>query len=169
MREIRYSQIRFGERYFEITDAVKELIESIADKLMVEYSLSRADFNERVLNANVHLQYLTAVLGDIKGKRVLDLGCGSCSFSPDFGIENFLAEPWLCRILYALGNNPVGIDIRSLDGEEFEYHSSCLLIPDSLAILPDSCFDVIHSRSLFDSPGLLISRGSDSGYLMYQR
>ena len=58
-----------------------------------------------------------------RGKRILDIACGSnSSRSPDTGERTAMFEPWFCRLLFALGADPVGVDAGDLEGERFEHH-----------------------------------------------
>ncbi len=94
--------------------------------------------------------------GNIQGKRVLDLGCGSTGDTEDSSPEYFgaLFQPWLCRTLVELGAFPIGVDIGKLEGEKFETHRANLLTPDAIAGIPDDSIDIVHSRALFTSPEL---------------
>lgn len=87
-------------------------------------------------------------LENIKGKRILDLGCGSNSSQADG--ETF--EPWFCRALHKLGAKPVGIDIGDLNAEEFEHYQVDLSKSGVLNFLPDNSFDGVYTRLLFTSP-----------------
>lgn len=109
---------------------------------------------------------LVAANGDILGKRILDLGCGSTggSLDADAGYHGIFA-PWLARTLIELGANPVGIDFGNLQGEKFEGHTVDLLKPDSLNFLGDSSIDIVHSRALFTSPQLHELQNSRWGYV----
>jgi hypothetical protein len=106
----------------------------------------------------------------VKGKRVLDIACGSnSSFAPSFvfvetplgerkipipAIEGYTAqfEPWMCRILLELGAEPVGIDIGDLEFETFEHYKIDLGVQGALDFLPDHSFDAIQDSRLFGSP-----------------
>ena len=106
----------------------------------------------------------------LKGKRILDIACGSStSKAPSFVFvntpfgeqripiphtEGFTAqfEPWMCRILLALGADPVGIDLGNLDSESFEHYKVDLGLPGALSFLPDHSFDAVHDSRLFGSP-----------------
>jgi hypothetical protein len=47
----------------------------------------------------------------VRGKRILDIACGSnSSRSPDSGERTAAFEPWFCRLLLELGAEPVGVD-----------------------------------------------------------
>src|SRR5260221_86780 len=109
-------------------------------------------------------------LSELKGKRILDLACGSnTSKAPSFvfvntplgerriqipSIEGYTAqfEPWFCRILLELGAVPVGIDIGDLDGETFEHYHVDLGLEGALDFLPSHSFDAVQDRRLFGSP-----------------
>ena len=106
----------------------------------------------------------------LKGKRVLDIACGSStSKAPSFIFVNtpfgesripidsksgYTAqfEPWFCRILLELGADPVGIDLGNLDGETFEHYQVDLGQPGALDFLPDHSFDAVQDSRLFGSP-----------------
>ena len=91
--------------------------------------------------------------GDLKNKKILELGCGSKNSKDDFfGKGNF--EPWLLRALHEYGANPVGIDIAGLEGELFEGHSIDLSKKGSLDLFQDNSFDIVCAYSFFDSPFL---------------
>ena len=97
-----------------------------------------------------------AANGNIEGKRILDLGCGSIGGTEDSLAEQYgsLFQPWLCRTLVELGAYPIGVDIGSLENERFETYRTNLLVPNALAKIPDNSIDVVHSRALFTSPEL---------------
>jgi len=89
-------------------------------------------------------------LSAVAGQTVLDLACGSnSSRSPVTGLRTAEFEPWMCRLLLALGAQPVGLDIGDLAGESFEHHFVDLGIPGALSFLPTASFDAIHESRLF--------------------
>ena len=77
------------------------------------------------LNAQIKLAILMHTLGDLKGKTILDIGCGAKN-SWDYGdlgpakIERFY-DPWLCRVAHELGANVFGIDGASSPDEEYTH------------------------------------------------
>jgi hypothetical protein len=106
----------------------------------------------------------------LKGKRILDIACGSntskapsliCIDTP-FGEKNISTadtdsytaqfEPWFCRVLLQLGAQPVGVDFGDLDGEAFEHYRVDLGQPGALDFLPDRSFDAVQDSRLFGSP-----------------
>ena len=92
----------------------------------------------------------------VRGKRILDIACGSnSSRSPDSGERTAMFEPWLCRLLLELGAEPVGVDSGDLEGERFEHHAADLSRIGALDFLPDASFDGIQDSRLFGSPELL--------------
>lgn len=106
----------------------------------------------------------------LKGKRILDIACGSnTSKAPSFvfintpfgekripipAFEGYTAqfEPWFCRILLELGADPVGIDLGDLEQEFFEHYAVDLGLPGALDFLPDHSFDGVQDSRLFGSP-----------------
>ena len=95
-------------------------------------------------------------LDQVRGKRVLDIACGSnASRSPDTGERTAMFEPWFCRFLLELGADPVGVDAGDLEGERFEHHSVDLSRIGALDFLPDASFDGIQDSRLFGSPEFL--------------
>ncbi|GEM_PF-2851688 len=120
-------------------------------------------------------------LGQLNGKKILDLGCGSSLpkwaenykqqlYSKDKdeayrtaadlirrGIPEELTwgreyEPWLDRALFELGVSPVGIDIGNLHDELFEHYELDLTKEGALDFLPDQSFDGINMSQLLSSP-----------------
>lgn len=101
----------------------------------------------------IRLMVAYGSLSAVAGKRVLDLACGSnSSRSPVTSLRTAEFEPWMCRLLLALGAHPVGLDIGDLAGEAFEHHQVDLGITGSLDFLPTASFDAIHESRLFGSP-----------------
>lgn len=109
-------------------------------------------------------------LSNVKGKRILDLACGSnTSKAPSsiyinspFGeerignsnTEGYTAqfEPWFCRILLELRADPVGIDLGDLESEAFEHYAVDLGLEGALNFLPSHSFDAVQDSRLFGSP-----------------
>jgi SAM-dependent methyltransferase len=92
-------------------------------------------------------------LSSVRGLAVLDIACGSStSRSPVTGLRTAEFEPWMCRLLLALGARPVGVDIGDLAGERFEHHRVDLGLPGALDFLATGSFDAIHESRLFGSP-----------------
>jgi 2-polyprenyl-3-methyl-5-hydroxy-6-metoxy-1,4-benzoquinol methylase len=108
-------------------------------------------------------------LGSLQNKKVLDLACGSNTsrapgrlhFDTPFGEikiggpkRGYAAqfEPWFCRILHALGAEPVGVDVGDLEAEAFIHHRVDLAQPGALDFLPSHSFDAIQDSRLFGSP-----------------
>lgn len=110
-------------------------------------------------------EQLSAILrasnGNLEGKKILDLGCGSKTSKDNIVSRSF--EPWFCRTLVELGAKPIGIDIEPKNGEVFEYHQADL-IDSPLAFIESSSIDIAHASDLFDSPRLyreLIKKNMD--------
>ena len=116
---------------------------------------------------------LLSAYGDLsclKGKRILDIACGSNTSKAPSAIhinspfgkrkirnrknDGYTAqfEPWFCRLLLELEARPVGVDIGDLQGEAFEHYYADLGRQGALNFLPDRSFDAIQDSRLFGSP-----------------
>ena len=99
----------------------------------------------------------------------MDIACGSStskapgsiSIDTPFGRKTFgrsskgytaQFEPWLCRILFELGANPVGIDFGDLGSEVFVHYRVDLGKIGALEFLPEHSFDAVQDSRLFGSP-----------------
>ena len=80
-------------------------------------------------------------IDDVRGKRILDLACGSRTYEDD-PLKRY--EPWMCRLLLQLGAIPVGVDLAAQREERFESHRADLTISDSLSFLPSHSFDAAY-------------------------
>ena len=99
-------------------------------------------------------------LSTIRGQTVLDIACGSnSSRSPVTGRRTAEFEPWMCRLLVALGARPVGIDIGDLVDEAFMHHPVDLGSPGALDFLATGSFDAVHESRLFGSPEFRAAHG----------
>jgi hypothetical protein len=102
-------------------------------------------------------------LSAISGQTVLDIACGSnSSRSPVTGLRTEEFEPWMCRLLLALGAHPVGLDIGDLADEAFEHHHVDLGVAGALDFLATGSFDAIHESRLFGSPEFRAAYGPDT-------
>ena len=160
---------RVDRGYLEnYTEAEKEIdeyakIEEIMKKLAKKFNINHV--SSHVQSQLSKLSKKFGGLDNVKGKRIIDLGCGSVSGTVETdnfneldrqdGIEPTRSfEPWLCRALVELGANPVGIDVGNLDGEEFENYRIDLSKPGALDFLPDKSFDGANMRLFLTSPHL---------------
>ena len=108
-------------------------------------------------------------LSDLKGRRILDIACGSNSSRAPSRLRihtplgqlllgrprkgyTALFEPWFCRILLQLGADPVGVDIGDLEREDFTHYRVDLGQTGALDFLPAQSFDAIQDSRLFGSP-----------------
>jgi len=141
--DTRYSLLR----KFEQEPGVEEILEQMIDRLAASFGS----------------------LWNIRGKRILDVPCGSktskapamvhvktplgaIKLGPRWKGYTPLFEPWLCRMLLLLGANPVGVDFGELDGEAFEHYAVDLGRSGALDFLPDASFDAVQDSRLFGSP-----------------
>lgn len=138
--------------------AERELLSRALSALDRSYALTgkarREPYVGTVLEEFVtRLQRAFGSLGALRGKRILDIACGShSSRSPDTGEPTAAFEPWFCRLVYELDADAVGIDSGDLEGERFEHHSADLSHVGALNFLPDASFDGIQDSRLFGSP-----------------
>jgi len=134
------------------------------------------DYDYFPTDGGVMLRYVLMVLPDIKGKRILDLGCGNLEKNEESGYDNLRCSfhddlrfaPTLCRALYTLGADVVGVDLGSLEGEPYEHYRKNLLSSNSLDMLGDFSFDLVHSFGVYTSPYLrkLTRRGDEESFAM---
>lgn len=94
---------------------------------------------------------LYALGGEFKGKRILDLGCGSNSGNDNYFIPRSF-EPWFCRFMHYIGAEPIGFDIGDNSRESFINYRIDLAKPDSLDKIADSSVDVVSAKQFFTSP-----------------
>lgn len=105
--------------------------------------------------AQSSISILTLLGSDFENKTFLDLGCGSSDPNTlDFELMGSDYSPWLCRYLHEIGIKAIGIDVGDLSKEEFESHSTDLLVPNALSFIPNNSIDVAHTKLLYDSPEL---------------
>lgn len=91
-----------------------------------------------------HIDFLRATypdLHEVRGKRILDLACGSTCYEDN---PRAKYDPWMSRLLSHLGAQAVGIDLAAQRGENFESHIADLTVPDSLNFLKSSSFDAVY-------------------------
>lgn len=113
-----------------------------------------AEFIDRLIRAY-------GSLAATRDQVILDIACGSnSSRSPMTGRLTVAFEPWMCRLLAALGARPVGLDIGDLDRERFEHHHVDLGVPGALDFLPSASCDAIHESRLFGSPEFRCAYGA---------
>lgn len=92
-------------------------------------------------------------LGNPKNKSILDLGCGSIKNIDDI-YKTRIFEPWLSRALHELEAKVIGIDLHSLDKENFHGYKIDLTKENSLYFLKENSIDIAVASSFFDSPSL---------------
>lgn len=86
-------------------------------------------------------------LGEVKGKSILDLGCGSVNSRDE-------CEPYFSRALHEMGAKVIGIDLYDLSKEKFKGYNVDLSMPNSLDFLKDNSVDIACADAFFDSPTL---------------
>jgi hypothetical protein len=127
--------------------AKAEMISAMALPIGVE----NEGISQRIISSQ--LKYILEVLEDTEGKKILVLGCGS-SYPENYSCDRREFEPWLCRAIHYLGIDVIGVDIRTLEGEQFEHYRADLSKTGSLSFLGDHSIDLACEYKLFDSPTL---------------
>lgn len=146
-------------------------IATLNEKYDLSVKIAREPGVEEILKQLIgRLESAFGSLTGLKGKRVLDIACGSnTSRAPSFIYINtpfgetriplphrrgYTAqfEPWFCRILLEVGADPVGIDLGDLEAETFEHYAVDLGREGGLDFLPSHTFDAIQDSRLFGSP-----------------
>jgi hypothetical protein len=153
----------------------RDLIATTITALDARYNLSKKMAKEPGVEEIIkqllgRLKSAFGSLSQVKGKRILDIACGSnTSKAPSsiyvdtpFGekristaaTEGYTAqfEPWFCRVLLQLGAHPVGIDFGNLEAEAFEHYRVDLGQRGALDFLPSHSFDAVQDSRLFGSP-----------------
>ncbi len=149
-----------------------EQLYSILPDLTSKYDFGGKDSVKNAEKAAVasimaHLPTILDLLGDVRGKKILDLGCGSMpQRDGDFLGRQF--EPWLCRGLHILGAHSIGIDIGKLEKELFEHYSLDLTKEGCLDFIKDHTIDLVTATFFFDSPSLHDSYGEAAHDLKQQ-
>lgn len=106
-----------------------------------------------------YMRVLNVLNQDIKGKSILDLGCGSNGGTEEKIKYGSLYEPWFSRFVYQniqeLKLNIFGIDKGDLEREEFPHMQLNLLEEKALINnFKKNSFDIITAFRLFNSPEL---------------
>ena len=159
-------------------DLVGALLQALDEKYALSRKLGQEPGLKDILSQLVGRLYAAYPdLAAVKGKRILDIACGSStSKAPSFvfvntplalrpfgvgerripipGKDGYTAqfEPWFCRILLELGADPVGVDRGDLSHETFEHYPVDLGQPGALDFLPEHSFDAVQDSRLFGSP-----------------
>ena len=136
----------------------RALLRRVLGRLDVRHGLGRKIAAEPGVGGIVEefiarLQRAYRLLGDVRGRRILDIACGSnLSRSPLTGRRTAQFEPWMCRLLEELGAQPVGVDVGDLEGETFEHLRLDVGLPGALDGLQTASFDAVQDSRLFGSP-----------------
>jgi hypothetical protein len=151
--------------------AIANLITALDEKYDLSAKITREPGVEEILKQLIgRLESAFGSLTGLKGKRVLDIACGSntsrapalVTIHTPFGEtrirvphnQGYTAqfEPWFCRLLLEIGAVPVGIDIGDLQSESFEHYPVDLGMEGGLDFLPSHSFDAVQDSRLFGSP-----------------
>ncbi|MEK9157802.1 MAG: hypothetical protein AAB638_01300 [Patescibacteria group bacterium] len=164
-------------------ESQEQIVDRVLDVLEKKYFApgEKIRLSERVHIESWIVEVLSVFGGAdaIKGKRILDLGCGhvptpeqmalietnksdptgqSHSEIKRQGVYDSVIgtqrefEPWFPRAIKELGADVVGVDIGNLEGEEFEHYQANFHNIGALNFLAAKSFDGIHTDLLTTSP-----------------
>jgi hypothetical protein len=91
-----------------------------------------------------HIDYLRVAFTDfleLRGKRILDIACGSRNYHDDT-LKRY--EPWMPRLLVHLGAHPFGVDLAPQSDERFGWRQADLLTPGALSFVETHSFDAYY-------------------------
>ncbi len=153
------------ERIRQLREKDSTLYQQLLKTLDEKYKLGETTNEVPIILALDRVALAWGSLENVKGKRILDIGCGARSETFETDEFNKLDvkegkapsrsfEPWFCRALHELGADTVGIDIGNLKGEEFEHYEVNITKPGALNFLPDKSFDGINLHLVLSSPEL---------------
>jgi hypothetical protein len=141
---------------------------------IIEDELCSRDHNPIFPRLEEHCQMIERALGyNIKGKRILDLGCGCSSDNYESGnFPNNMYGPWMGRFMHFMkdgtGIEYIGVDCGSNTEEKFDYRRLDLLEPDALSReFKEDYFDLVLAFMLFSSPELAARSGQKKEYYEY--
>ena len=142
------SRYASSEVYKTANEKTKEFAKSAGCSPLVWWSL-----------LGQYMRVLNVLNQDIKGKSILDLGCGSNGGTEEKIKYGSLYEPWFSRFVYQniqeLKLNIFGIDKGDLEREEFPHMQLNLLEEKALINnFKKKSFDIITAFRLFNSPEL---------------
>ena len=118
----------------------------ISLELVQEYYPQASDTEKAAMLERIssHIDCLRSAyvkIEDVKGKRVLDVACGSRAYE-DNPYHKY--DPWMSRLLLSLGAYPLGIDLQPQVDERFPSYTVDLFQRDSLGFVESSSFDAFY-------------------------
>jgi SAM-dependent methyltransferase len=118
----------------------------LASDLVRSYypALSDSEIDPPQTRVIQHIDFLRSAFPDIsevRGKRILDVACGSRNYPDNVGGRY---DPWMARLLVQLGAHPVGVDLSPQHNERFEWYQADLLVSNALAFLPSRSLDAYY-------------------------
>lgn len=102
----------------------------------------------------LRIYWVTEGLRELRGKKILDLGCGARAVPAKLGEEEHRHthyEPWFARFASACGAEVTGIDRRPSPNEIYDHQEADITKPGTLQFLNGS-FDIVNSSGLLIGP-----------------
>ena len=138
--------------------------ETLAEKQVKKALVEHKTLDELTKTTTIsRLKLINLLLGDIKGKTILDIGCGAKqSWDYDLcitGKDRRYYDPWLCRVLQFCGAKTFGIDGGESPDEKYTHiqgniHNFTMLTER----FPNHSLDLACAWSFFDSPSLTMNQ-----------
>ena len=130
-------------------------VEAVLEAVRAKYG-ALPDPEAMLSNQLRYLEFAFGSLEAVRGKRILDIGCGGVVGTIEIQSTRQWRtfEPWLLRSVVLLGGEGVGVDMARSGKEDFVILKRDLRRPDALEELVSGSFDGINCRLLFSSPHL---------------
>ena len=147
-----------------ITEESEDIVENLAGVLIGKYSPGNdSDDFKGIVALTLYRQLpilMKLIKGDFKGKKILDIGCGSIDSKYERGTAY---GPWLCRALLELGAMPIGVDKNTNRSERFQNYQADLEEKRTglLSFLPSGSVDIVNSAGLFTHEGINLKNMED--------
>jgi hypothetical protein len=149
----------------EAIDKAKAAYDAIETRLNKKYGKIAEIPRNRVQS---RLAVIMHTLGDLRGKTILDIGCGAKNSwdynGSELARQERFYDPWLCRVTRELGAMVNGIDGGSSPDEDYIHiKTNMLQFEEALKKFKENSIDLACAWSFFDSPSLI------DGKLMFTR
>lgn len=139
-----------GKTAFQVVEAVQK-----------KYNVPEHDGLASLYSFDIIVKSLgfdTSNLSSLKGKYMLDLGCGAVDAENlPFLDKTRDFEPWIARCFYEAGAYVVGIDIMAQKNEPFAAQQLNLMTKGALDFISSESFDLVICRHLLTLSGRINS------------
>jgi SAM-dependent methyltransferase len=150
----------------------REYMAELQSTLRYEYDTPES-VSHLLRGRNVLLEHFFGSIFALRGRAVLDIGCGSSQTREGSGIamNERWYEPWFARVMQHAGAHVTGIDIHDSESEPgrpeaYEHLQRDLTDPRALDDLPDDTFEVVNSNGFLGTTDR--DQASTSPHLLHQ-